>query len=158
LAGMSLLFHSCEKNKKISITPSDNITTRLESFTDYEGLEIDNAFHVQVSFSESEEPIEITANENLHGYIIIEKVKDVLWIRLQDNLNVIGQATLRVNLTAKEITEFGVRGASVIELKDNIIEEFVAIGLTGASAFYGQVNATLLRAGVSGASQLNVSG
>jgi hypothetical protein len=65
------------------VKPSGAITTRNEAFEDYDMIEASHAFQVYVNFSDTEESIEIEANDNLHQYIEVKKINNVLHIGLK---------------------------------------------------------------------------
>jgi len=148
---------SCE-NKNTNIIPSQNITSQYVEITGYSGLEIDATFQAEVSFTDSEEPIEIIANENLHPYVIIEKVSDVLKVRLTDNVNISGPATLKVILKTGTISSFKAGGASEISLMDTLSANTVHINLYGASKMNGSLSVQSLIANLNDASSLDING
>jgi len=148
---------SCE-NKNTNIIPSQNITSQYVEITGYSGLEIDATFQAEVSFTDSEEPIEIIANENLHPYVIIEKVSDVLKVRLTDNVNISGPATLKVILKTGTISSFSAGGASEISLLDTLFANMVQINLYGASKMGGSLSVQSLITDLHDASSLDING
>lgn len=127
-AGLILALMSCE-NKNTRIIPSDNISSQYADIKGYSGLELDATFQVEVNFTDSEQPIEIIANENLHPYVIIEKVSDVLKVRLRDNVDISGPATLKVILKTGIIRSYSASGASEILLMDILATDMVQISL-----------------------------
>jgi hypothetical protein len=155
-AGLILAVMSCENNT--NIIPSNNISSQYMDITGYSGLEIDATFLAEVSFTDSEEPIEIIANENLHPFVIVEKVSDVLKVRLKDNLNISGPATLKVILKTSAISNFRAGGASVISLMDTLSANMVHISLYGASKMNGSLAIQSLIADLNDASSLDLDG
>ena len=156
-AGLILAIMSCE-NKNTNIIPSSNISSEYMDISGYSGLEIDATFLAEVSFTDSEEPIEIIANENLHPYVIIEKVSDVLKVRLSDNVNISGPATLKVILKTGTISSFKAGGASEISLMDTLSANTVQINLYGASKMDGSLSVQSLITDLNDASSLDVNG
>lgn len=88
LIGLTILLNSCDNQNKI--IPSSSITTEERVVQDYTGIEVSTAFLVDITYSATEESIIIEANENLHEFIEVEKVNNVLRIKLRDNINVGG--------------------------------------------------------------------
>ncbi|MBA7524403.1 hypothetical protein ES705_16541 [subsurface metagenome] len=152
----SLVFYSCET--KETVVPSEKITTQQETFTDYHSIDASNAFTVYVSFSETEEKIEIEANENVHPYIIVEKVSDKLIIKLKDNISIKGSATLHAYITTKEVIDYSASGASRFLLLDKLSGKDVGIWLSGASIFNAYLDTESVSADLSGASVVDLAG
>ncbi len=155
-SGLILAAISCEKNE--TIVPSNNISSQFIDIKGYSGLEVDATFQAEVSFSDSEELIEIVANVNLHQYIIVEKVSDVLKIRLSDDVNISGSATLSVILTSGYLNSFSANGASEIVLKDTLVTDQVQLNIYGASRIEGPVSAQSVSANLYDASILDLEG
>ena len=156
-AGLILAIMSCE-NKNTNIIPSTNISSEYMDISGYSGLEIDATFLAEVNFTDSEEPIEIIANENLHSHVIIEKVSDVLKVRLSDNVNISGPATLKVILKTGFISSYRAGGASEISLMDTLSANTVHINLYGASKMNGSLSVQSLIADLNDASSLDING
>jgi hypothetical protein len=152
-----VLFTGCEFSQTL-VTPVDDISTKEFSFNAYSDLIVSHAFKVQVYFSDKEESIKIEANENLHQYIKVVKDGYALQIGLADNILIKGKATLKAYVTTRMLNSFSGSGASRIAVEDIIKETDVAIDLSGASYFTGEVNAEEIIADISGASEINVSG
>jgi len=154
---LTIVVVSCE-NKNTNIIPSSNISSQYVDITGYSGLEIDAAFLAEVSFTDSEEPIEIIANENIHPHVIIEKVSDVLKVRLSNNVNISGPATLKVILKTGIISSFRAAGASEITLTNTLSANTVHINLYGASKMNGSLSVQSLITDLNDASFLDLDG
>ena len=155
-AGLLLATLSCEKNN--TIVPSNSISSQYSDISGYSELEVDATIQAEVSFSDSEELIEIVANDNLHSYIIVEKVSDVLKVRLRDNVNISGPATLKVILTSGYLNSLSAKGASKIELMDTLFTERAQINVYGASRIDGPISVQSVSANLYDASTLNLEG
>ena len=148
---------SCDINQTL-ISPTREVSTEEYSFSDYSDLSISHAFNVQVIFSDTEESIVIEANENLHQYIKVVKDGYSLSIGLDNNVHIQGNATLKAYVTTKALSNFSASGASRITVKDVINQTDVVIDLSGASHFTGEIQTEELKADLSGASEINISG
>lgn len=146
---------SCSKS---SIEPSAELSTSVKSYSSFDGLELSNAFTAYVKFSNTEEKIEIIANENLHQYIEIEQANSTLHIGLQNNIRLKGNPTLKVYITTKNIKRFDGSGASQFILEDRLTTPNVNIELSGASYFSGSINCAELNIDQSGASNIDING
>lgn len=157
-AGLSLFFSSCEEFGDF-ITPSGNVTTESRSVTGYNGIDVSHAFKVYVNYSDTEESIEVEANENLHEYIVVNEINGMLTIKFQDRIFVRwGDVTLNVYITTGKLSEFDVSGASEIIMNDSLVGSDIVIDMSGASTFTCDLQVDQIVCDISGASDINLSG
>lgn len=156
LVAISVLNTSCEKND--DVTPSNNVTTINKNITGYTQLNVSDPFKVYVTFSETEENIQVEANSNLQQYINIKKRNNQLVIDLEDNLNINGSSVLNVYITTKNLNAFYAEGASTIQLQNELQESNVLIKLAGASTLRGSMYVNDLYAELNGACNLMLMG
>ena len=83
---LALVF-ACETEK---INPSANVTIQDRTIDVYSGIKVSTVFIVDVTFSDTENKIEIEANDNLHAYIDVYTDAGDLVIKLKDNTNITG--------------------------------------------------------------------
>jgi len=152
----SLFFTACDD--VTNIKASGDVTTQNHSFSAYNQIDIESAFTAFIRFSDTEESIEIEANDNLHEYIEVREQSGTLTIGFRDNTNITGNATLNAYIVTKNIDGFSASGASRFIVQDEINEEGVSIFLSGASQFGGVIQTISLNADISGASQIQISG
>lgn len=155
---LALLFTSLSSCDYQRIRAYGDITSRQVNYSDYTGLELSNAFNAYVSFSDTEESIEIEANENLHDHIIVEKHGNDLIIKLKPHTAIRGKATLNAYITTRSIVDFDLSGASEVILENPLIGERAAIELSGASEFYGELSLNRVELEASGASNISLFG
>jgi len=153
----ALFLFSCDIHDD-HIVPSSNITTTQATFSDYNGIDASTAFTVYINFSNDEESIEIEANDNLHQHIEVKKQNGILFIGIEDNVHVRGNATLNAYITTKDLSSFSASGASRIIVEDLVETNNAQIYLSGASKFIGQFNVDQLYSDLSGASILDIDG
>jgi len=153
---LGVFFTACNKDE--NVTPSNTVTTIEKNITGYTKLEVSDSFTVKVTFSDTEEKILIEANDNLQGYINVEKQNNRLVIWLDDNINVDGSSTLNIYITTTTINEFSAEGASMIYLENELNAGNIDVELTGACYFSGTVYANNLNATLTGASNLDILG
>ena len=154
LAGMVL--NACDTI--IGDRPSDEITTQHYDFTDYDQIETESAFSIYVAFSDTEENIEIEANDNLHQYMEVKKEGSTLKIGFRDNTGINGPATLNAYITTKNVTGYSGSGASRFIVDNDISGKNASVFLSGASRFKGELYVENLSADLSGASVMQISG
>ena len=151
-----LIFSSCEDQ---DVNPSANVTRQDRTIEDYSGIEISTAFTVDVTFSSTENKIEIEANENLHALIDVVKSGNNLVIKLKDNSSIHGNSTLRAHIiTSNSLEELLVSGASVLLLKNQLDVNEISIGVSGASSLTGSVIANSIGLHIDGASNVSLEG
>ena len=157
LIGVGLFITSCQDIT--TLIPSGNVTIQERDVTNYNGIDVSSALMVDISFSDSEELIEVEADDNIQQYVIVEKVNNVLKVRLQDNINIKSSATLKVHIITKDNMDYyAVSGASHLNVKDTIKTEDVSISISGASTFISPIVGNSLISTVDGASSLSLSG
>ena len=155
LAVVCGLLSSCDYE---SIRVSRYVTKREVNYSDFNGLKVSNAFNAYITFSDTEEKIEIEANENLHDKVILEKVGNDLIVKLKKHTIVGGKVTLNIFITTKSITDFDISGASNLTLENELVAQNASIELSGASEFYGELRVNRLELGTSGASRIQLFG
>jgi hypothetical protein len=157
LIGLSLLLSACVNDN--TIVPSANITTQERFIQDYNGIDVSTAFLVDVEYSATEESIIIEANENLHQFIEVEKVNNILRIKLRDNTSISGSAAFKAHvITSNYLSSFSASQASHITLVNPQESAEVNVGLTGASFLTGTIKANSITAFIDGASNASLQG
>ncbi|PLW94551.1 MAG: hypothetical protein C0591_12590, partial [Marinilabiliales bacterium] len=156
LFAVGILFTSCKKND--DVTPSNTVTTVNKTITGYSQLNVSDPFKVYVTFSDTEESIQIEANQNLQQYINCEKKNNQLVIDIDDNIDIKGTSTLNVYITTKQLDAFYAAGATTIQLQNELNGGNVSVELTGACTLNGTMFVNDLNIDITGASNLNISG
>ena len=146
---------SCDKE---TIRVSGEVVRTEVNISGYSGLRVSNAFHVNVAFSDNEEKIIVEANEDIQDRIAIRKEGDYLIVKLKNQTNIRGNATLNVFITTRNIHSYDVSGASNITLDNPLSAQRVALKLSGASMFTGELFAEELEVNASGASDVDIFG
>ena len=153
---ISIFLNACDGIT--NIIPSDIVTTQQYTFSGYDQINTESAFTIYVEFSDTEESIEIEANDNLHQYIEVKNESGTLKVGFRDNIGIKGSATLNAYITTKNVTGYAASGASRFIVGDEISEEDASIFLSGASQFTGELFVDNLSADLSGASVLLLTG
>ena len=155
LALVGLIAVSCDYE---SVRASGEVSVNEVRLSDYSRLKVSNAFNAYVTFSDTEEKIEVEANDNLHDKIIVNKEGNTLVVRLKRHTNVKGNATMNIFITTKSISHFDISGASTITLENELHSPDVEIELSGASEFSGDLYTNELFIDASGASKTDLFG
>ncbi len=149
------LITSCTKDR---IDPSGNVTTETFSETGYDKLDVSHAFDVFVTFSDTEESIEVEADDNLQSFVSVEKNNNTLRIKMDKNLSIQGDATLNVFIKTANLEGIDLSGASTIFLENTLTNSKLDVNLSGASEFDGEVDVNDLVVDLSGASDMKILG
>ncbi len=149
------LLTSCDHE---TIRATGEVTTKNYSFTDYTTLKVSDAFTVFVTFSDTEESVQIDANENLHQEIVVKQEQNSLIIRLKNSVTVKGNATLNAYIVTNSLSKFDISGATDVVLQNDWNTTSGEVILSGASEFEGEVSAQHLAIRLSGASDLDLFG
>ena len=150
-----LLVSSCDTE---SIRVSDTISTRQYSFSNYEALELSGDFNAFITFSETEERIEIEANDNIQSKIRVSQDGNTLKIRLENNVALRGNATMNAYITTRNISRYRISGDSSVELENLLVANTVTVDVLGDSSFYGELDTNNLSVDVKGDSVIDVFG
>jgi hypothetical protein len=138
LAILVLLFTSCSIDH-VSVSADDTVTYKHVAISDYDSVEIANGFNAYIEFSETEESIEIEANENLQQLIIGRIENNKLTVKVKNNVNVRGDATLNVYIKTKSINNFKVSADAKIILENTLNTSDASIYITADSYFAGNL-------------------
>ncbi len=161
---LSILFTSCNKNEDIfpshnDIYPSTDITTVNKTISGYSQLNVSDRFNVFVTFSDTEENIQIEANANLQQYITCKKIDNQLVIYFADKINIkTGNTILNVYITTNELNAIYTAGVIAIQLQNELVCSDLTIDLSGASTLNGTVYVDQLKSKLDGTSKLNIEG
>lgn len=148
---------SCFKNT--TVHPSSSITTLNKEIYDYEGIDVSSIFNVDIEFSATTESIEVEANQNLHQYIVIEKVNNVLRIRLEDRVSIEGNCTLKVHIVTKNpLDYYSVSEASSMIFQNSLVADDVTINIEGASYFTGLIESNSINLYMDGSAYASLEG
>ena len=140
------------------VTPSGTVTTMNHHFSDYSGLIISHGFKVFVIFSETEEEIEIEADDNLHAFIELYKTDKRLIIKVKNDVSIQGPATMNVYITTTYVDLYAGSGGSVITLENKLMADEVDVELSGGSGFTGDLYTAGLTVELSGGSRIDITG
>lgn len=159
LAALSLvlIFTSCEK-EKYNVIPSSHVSTRNFSASNINELYVSDVFKVLVSFSETEESVQVEANDNLHSIIEIHQLNNRLIVGLKKNSSISGKPVLNVNIKTASLSKVIAEGAAQVKFDNSLETNRLDVEITGAAEVSGNVKVEKLVANITGASHLDISG
>jgi len=157
ILGLGFIFTSCEKDD-FNVVPSAKVTTINFPASGISQLDVSDVFNVYVSFSETEESVQVEANENLHSLIEMSQSGNKLIVGLQKNTSISGAPVLNVYIKTATLTKVKAEGASFVEFENLLETSQLDVEITGASKVSGNIEVVDLVANLTGASILDVSG
>ena len=140
----------------ISVTGSGNLTTETFDFSDFTRVEAQNGFQIEVTQS-STFSIEITADDNVHEFIEVEKSGETLVIRLRGN-RFYRSVTLEAKITMPELYKLELSGGSQASITGFSSSHDFEVEMSGGSRISGDITAGDADFELSGGSQVNLEG
>jgi len=157
ILGLGFIFTSCEKDD-FNVVPSAKVTTTSFSASNISQLDVSDVFNVYVSFSATEESVQVEANENLHSLIEMSQSGNKLIIGLQKNTSISGAPVLNVYIKTATLSTVKAEGAASVEFENLLKASKLDLEITGAAKVSGNIEVNDLVANLLGASILNVYG
>jgi hypothetical protein len=150
---------------------SGNLETEEYAFTDFNEIEISDAFEFEIQQSSSYS-INVTADDNVINYVQVSKDGQTLKIGLRTGLRIgsvtlgigfgilpyLGSVTLRASVTMPQLHGLTASGASHGTVSDFSSAEDLDITVSGASRVTGDITAGNVDFGISGASTVQIEG
>ena len=155
LATLTISLTGCFNER---IRPSGVITSEEYILVGYTQLEVSSAFEAFITFTDSDEKVEIIADDNLMDYIRVTNTGTKLIIKIAQGYNVTGRPTLRANISTALLSSIEASGASNIFLENTLDTENLKIELSGASILTGDLSVSNMEMDISGASEIDVTG
>ncbi|MFD2100621.1 head GIN domain-containing protein [Flagellimonas iocasae] len=118
---------------------SDEVSTRSYDFEHITALQVATDFNAYVTFSETEERVEIEANDNLFNKMDVYMEGNRLVVKLENNIRVKGRETLNLYITTKNISWFKASSDAAIFLENTLTAGSVSIDLSSDAHFIGDI-------------------
>jgi hypothetical protein len=138
---LCLLSISLGSGESVKLNASSSKTVEAEEITNikkdvkgFHSIDIRNAMNADITISDVEEVI-VKAGENLHQYIVVEVVNNVLQIYYNKNINVKGKSP-KIHIKMKDLQKLTQSGATKVALNSNEFK-FASLNcdISGASKF-----------------------
>ncbi len=140
----------------ISVTGSGDLTTETFNFSDFTRVEAQSGFQIEVTQS-STFSIEITADDNIHQYIEVEKSGETLGIRLRGN-RFYHSVTIEAKITMPEFYKIELSGGSQASITGFSSSHDFEAEMSGGSQLSGDITSGDADFELSGGSQVNLEG
>jgi len=157
ILGLGFIFTSCEKDD-FNVVPSTKVTTTNFSASNISQLDVSDVFKVYVSFSETEESVQVEASENIHHLIEMSQSGNKLIVGLQKNSRISGTPVLNVYIKTATLSKVKAEGAASIEFENLLETSLLDMEITGAAKVSGNIEVDDLVAKLLGAAKLDISG
>ncbi len=153
LAVLAVASTSCKK-----IKGSSTITTEVRAVSNFTQVEVEDAFEVYVTYSPTQELLEVEAPDNLHEFIEANVVAGKLKLHFKHNKRISTKTPVKIHITTTQLDHFDLSGASMVVLNNELVASDFELDMSGASNFEGEVNVTHGDIEMSGASTAKVNG
>lgn len=159
LSGLALLLLSgCALPRFNVVRGSGVTTTRNYPITGFTQVEVNSAFEATIRQGDTY-AVQVTIDDNLLPYLVVEKVGDWLVIRYDTRqLTTFSSMRSEVAITLPALTGIKASGASQIRLMEMKTSGPLRITLSGASRVTGDASVDSVMVDASGASSLMLSG
>ena len=138
------------------VTGSGDLTTETFNFSDFSRVEAHSGFQIELTQSNTFS-IEITADDNIHEFIEVEKSGETLSIRLRGN-RFYHSVTLRAKVTMPELYKIELSGGSQGSITGFSSSHDFEVEMSGGSRLSGDITASDTVLELSGGSQANLEG
>lgn len=133
---MGLLATSCVQE---TVWVSEEVSTKSYDFENISALQVATDFNAYVTFSETEERVEIEANDNLFKRMDVYMEGNKLVVKLENNIRVKGRETLNLYITTNNISWFKASSDAAIFLENPLNTNSVYIDLSSDAHFIGDI-------------------
>lgn len=157
ILGLGFIFTSCEKDD-FNVAPSTKVTVTSFSASNISQLDVSDVFNVYVSFSKTEESVQVEASENIHHLIEMSQSGNELIVGLRRNSRISGIPVLNVYIKTATLSKVKAEGAAAIEFENLLATSHLDVKITGAAKVSGSIEVENLVAKLTGASILQISG
>jgi len=153
LAVLAAASTSCKK-----IKGSNNVTTEVRALSTFTQIEVEDAIEVYVTYSPTQELVEVEAPDNLHEFIETNVVSGKLKVHFQHNKRIKTNKPVKIHITTADLNKFDLSGASEVLLNNALNAYDFDLDMSGASNFEGEVNVSTSDIELSGASNAKING
>ncbi len=140
-----------------TITASQNITKEVRKVSDFDKIEVQGVFQVDVSYSSKEE-VEVEASDNLQRHIELNVKSGTLNIEISNNTQINSNGSIKVHIKTSKLNGFELSGASSVKLNNTLKDNNLSIASSGAASFKGDVEVNEAEIELDGAATVYLSG
>lgn len=152
-----LLLAGCNLIPIQGLTGSGNLVTEEYDLDGFTEIDASSAFEVIVTRGD-EFAVTLTADDNIMDRVEVDVRGERLVLGMRDLTIMLGQITLRAEVTLPELTAITLSGASRATFDEFDVDGAFDAEASGASTISGAVNADSVRVDISGASKATLTG
>ena len=134
-----------------------NITTKTVNVGSYDGVRGVGSMDVHLERG-TEGTIQVTTDDNIQEYVIIEVKDDILVVRLKKNSNVSTRKGIHVTVPFESISSVSLTGSGDVDTKDTIDSPEFTARVTGSGDVRLDINTGKLDAKVTGSGDIMLRG
>ena len=123
-----------------AVTPSGKPAIQTYDITGFDSVDVGSAFQVEIEHFDTFR-VAVTADDNLFGNIVVEKVNGTLRISTK-SVSILGRPTLQASISIPDLHGLTLSGAANCTLTDVTSAGDVSLNLSGASAVGGKLTTT----------------
>jgi hypothetical protein len=157
ILSLGFIFTSCQKDE-FDVVPSTKVTTTNFSASGVSQLDVSDVFNVYVSFSETEESVQVEASENIQHLIEMSQSGNKLIVGIRKNSRISGAPVLNVYIKTATLSKVIAEGAAFVEFENLLETSQLDLEITGAAEVSGTIEVDDLVAKLLGAAKLDISG
>lgn len=157
ILGLAFIITSCEEDN-FNVVPSAKITTANFSASNISELDVSDVFKVYVIFSQTEESVQVEANENIHHLIKMRQSGNKLIVGLNENTNISGALVLNIYIKTATLTMVKAERTSSIEFENLLETSQLELEINDAAKVSGSIEVDDLVAKLIGIAKLDISG
>jgi autotransporter translocation and assembly factor TamB len=139
------------------IIGNGNSSTKSVTTADYDMIEVTGMMDIQL-VNGKEGNIMVTADDNLHAYIIVEVKNNILYVNTKDNVNLKSEQGITITVPIEEISKMNVTGSGDIKNTEQMITEYLDLSIIGSGDINLSLNATEVDAEIVGSGDITLSG
>ncbi len=155
LLSLALIISSCEVRQ--SIIASGDMIKESRTVDDFSGISVSDGIDLYLTMTD-ENSVEVESNDNIIPHIDTYLSGTTLIVEINDAVNIVGAAKIKVFVNAKDISFLSLSGGSFASIENDITADRLDIELSGGSNLSASVWCNNLVVNLSGASEITVDG
>lgn len=143
----------------LSSSTQADVITKTYNFKDFHMVDISSGMHFNVTQSDNYS-IEVKVHEEDEKYLLVRKRGEKLEISFRKSgwFNFRRHKTVEINITMPELTNLGLSGGSITNIKMDISSKSFSADLSGGTILKGNLNCGDIHFDLSGGSQVELTG
>lgn len=139
------------------VVGNGNVTTKTVTTQSYDAIKAVGFMDVHLEKG-NEGSITVSAEDNLHQYLIIEVKDDVLVVRVKKNVNIKTKKGIHVTVPFQDISKVSLVGSGDVDSKDTINSDELDVSVTGSGDIILAVEGNAINAKVTGSGDMTLTG